>query len=63
MINLKIKQNPYKNTKPEVEAPIGRNRDLKCQKCQVVGHISKECPDERKKWKIFHGLMIGENSK
>ena len=25
----------------------GRNRDIKCWKCQGVGHISKECPNKK----------------
>ena len=24
-----------------------RNRDIKCWKCQGVGHISKECPNKK----------------
>ena len=33
--------------KSKIKEPKGRNRDIKCQKCQGVGHISKECPNKR----------------
>ena len=33
--------------KSKIEEPKGRNRDIKCWKCQGVGHISKECPNKR----------------
>ena len=33
--------------KSKNDEPKGRNRDIKCWKCQGVGHISKECPNKR----------------
>ena len=33
--------------KPKEVEQKSRNRDIKCWKCQGVGHISKECPNRR----------------
>ena len=41
----------------KIEEPKGRNRDIKCWKCQGVGHISKECPNKRT-MTLRHGEVV-----
>ena len=43
--------------KSKIEEPKGRNRDIKCWKCQGVGHISKECPN-RRTMTLRHGEVV-----
>lgn len=31
----------------KVEDPRERNRDIKCWKCQGLGHVSRDCPNKR----------------
>ena len=33
--------------KHKADEPKGRNRDIKCWKCQGVGHVSKDFPNKR----------------
>ena len=43
----KGKTSGVSSKKPKLIEQKSRNRDIKCWKCQGVGHISRECPNRR----------------
>ena len=37
-----------------------RNRDIKCRKCQGLGHVTRDCPNKRTMINIQDGEVVTE---
>lgn len=43
------------------EAPTPRNRDIKCFKCQGLGHIANQCPNKRSMTVLASGEVVPDD--